>query len=447
MSPKLRALLLCAPFLALGLASPRRAAAQPCDFSAGFAVVQGIVDSAAVVTGASLSIQTADGSVDQSTYFGNFDATTVVPIASASKLLSAVAILSLVDDDLIDLDAPVSTYLPQFVGLKGTMTMRQMFSHTSGLPGGSNHSVLSDDTLTLAQAADQIACCIPLAATPGTQFAYGGLSMHAAGHVAEVVTGQSWATLFAERVATPLGLTDTDYYGFGFTTNPRVAGGARSSLSDYSRVLEMLLNDGLFGGQRVLSRAAVDTMFADQTFGVPIVSSPAPAGVRYGIGVWRNLVGANEEPIRVSSPGAFGFTPWVDVELGAAGVLQIFYSNSLITNDVELLQSAVGQEIAACVPSIGPFQRGDVNQDATVDIADVVALLGYLFPSAPPVPLACADALDANDDGELDVSDPVRLLTLLFGSGNAPLPIPGALVCGRDDTPDELGCLGADACP
>ena len=79
----------------------------------------------------------------------------LIAIASASKWVSAVAILTLVDDGLIDLDAPLSTYLPQFTGSKGTMTVRQMFSHTSGLPGGSSWAVLTDGTITLAEAADE----------------------------------------------------------------------------------------------------------------------------------------------------------------------------------------------------------------------------------------------------------------------------------------------------
>ena len=169
---------------------PSRAAAQMCDFSPVANVAQGIVDDALLVTGASVWLETGDLSVDETFHLGTFDDTTVVPIASATKLLSAVVILSLVDDNLLDLDAPLSSYLPQWTGVAGTMTVRQMFSHTSGLPGGSDHAVLGDDTLTLAQAVEVIRTTIPLAAPPGAEFSYGGLSMHVAGRVAEVVSGQ-----------------------------------------------------------------------------------------------------------------------------------------------------------------------------------------------------------------------------------------------------------------
>ncbi|MEM7163983.1 MAG: serine hydrolase [Planctomycetota bacterium] len=416
---------------------------QPCDFSGVTQVAQGLIDNGFLVNGASVWLETGDLAVSEVHYLGTYDASTVVPIASATKLLSAVAILSLVDDGLLDLDAPVATYLPLWNGARGTMTVRQMFSHTSGLPGGSQHPVLGDDTLNLAQAVEQIRTTTPLDAAPGTQFAYGGLSMHVAGRVAEVVTGQSWAQLFAARVATPLGLTATDYYGFGFTLNPRIAGGARSSLTDYGKVLRMLARDGWHEGVQVLSSAAIQTMTSDQTNGVPIVSSPAPAGVRYGIGVWLNLVAADGTTIRVSSPGAFGFTPWIDLDLRFSGILMIQYLQTLVQSDAEMMQSLARAEVQACLPF---FRRGDVNADQSLDIGDPIALLNFVFPTVPPsIPLACADSLDANDDGAIDISDAVTLLQHLFGANSQPLPFPGG-DCSIDGTPDALTC-SVSVCP
>lgn len=430
-------LLLCPGFAPGGLVFGQ------CDFSPVAQVAQGIVDNALVVNGASVWLETADQSVSESHYLGTFDATTVVPIASATKLLSAVVILSLVDDGMIDLDAPVSSYLPLWSGVSGTMTVRQMFSHTSGLPGGSSHSVLSDSTITLAQAVEQIRTTIVLDAPPGTQFAYGGLSMHVAGRVAEVVSGQSWAQLFNARVATPLGLTDTDYYGFGFTVNPRIAGGARSSLADYGTVLRMLRDGGRWNGQTILSAEAVQTMFADQTNGVPIASSPASDGRRYGIGVWRDLVTPAGAPLRISSPGAFGFTPWIDLDLRLSGIFMVQYLYSLVEADTVTMQTLAHAEVEACRPF---FRRGDVNGDLSVDIGDPIALLNYIFPPVPPsIPLACEEALDANDDGSVDVSDAVRLLQHLFGFNSQALPFP-ADRCGIDGSPDTLTCA-VSTCP
>lgn len=439
--PVRSALVVSCLLLSLAAVSRLPLAAQNCDFTPVVDGLQGVVDGALLVDGAAVWLETGDGSVAEATYLGTYDSATVIPIASASKLLSAVAILTLVDDGLLQLDAPVSTVLPQFTGLKGTMTLRQMFSHTSGLPGGSQQPILADSSITLAQAVDQIACCVQLDAPPGTQFAYGGLSMHVAGRMAEVVTGQSWCELFAQRVATPLGLTSTDYFGLGITANPRVAGGARSTLDDYAKVLRMLRDRGRHDGVSFLSVAALQIMSNDQTAGVPIVDTPAGDDRRYGFGVWLDRVSADGQTLRISSPGAFGFTPWIDLDLHLGGIFMVEYWFSLVRDTFENLQDVARAEVQSCVPA---FIRGDVNLDQSIDISDPIALLAGLFSSPGSVPVGCQDRLDTNDDGAVDLADPVRLLAYLFGP-TVPLPPPGAL-CGLDVSQDILACNVA-SCP
>ena len=430
---------LAATSLLGALAPPATVHAQACDFSAPVALAQGVVDDAIIVTGASFFFESGEGSIGVTEYLGDHDATTRFSIASASKLVSAVAILTLVDDGLLDLDAPVSTYLPQFTGMHGTMTVRQMFSHTSGLPGGSDHAVLSDDTITLAQAADQIAA-MPLDAPPGTQFAYGGLSMHAAGRVAEVVTGQSWTTLFAERVAIPLGLTQTTYDAFGATPNPRVAGGVRSTLADYAKILRMIRDRGRVGATQFLSPTAMQTLTTDQTNGVPIVSTPAGDDRRYTFGAWLDLASPTGETLRTSSPGAWGFTPWVELDQHTAGIFMVLYLFGAVQDDVESMQALCRAQVESCLPH---FRRGDVNGDSAFDLADPIRLLGHLFASDTPLD-GCLDRADANDDGEIDIADAIRLLTTLFV---APIPIPDpGLDCNVDATPDAIVCP-VSSCP
>ena len=81
------------------------------------------------------------------------------------------------------------------------------------------------------------------------------------------------------------------------------------------------------------------------------------------------------------------------------------------------------------------FIRGDANLDGGIDIADAIAILGFLFTQGPG---PCADALDANDDGGVNIADAVYVLNFLFTQGTpppAPHPNPGT-----DPTPDALGC-------
>lgn len=98
-------------------------------------------------------------------------------------------------------------------------------------------------------------------------------------------------------------------------------------------------------------------------------------------------------------------------------------------------------------PTTPQFVRGNCNGlDSSVNIADGIYLLGFLFPGAnPPNVLNCRDACDANDDGQLNIADVIRLLNSLFGSPTVPLPLPNAISgCGDDPTDtDALDCVTA----
>ena len=88
------------------------------------------------------------------------------------------------------------------------------------------------------------------------------------------------------------------------------------------------------------------------------------------------------------------------------------------------------------------FVRGDSNADASIDIADVVFVLEYLFAQGN-VPL-CEDTADSNDDGWIDIADPVFMLNYLYGDGTA--PVAPFATCGVDLTPDALGCDAYPPC-
>lgn len=140
---------------------------------------------------------------------GNQTVASVLPIASATKMPSMLAILTLVDGGILNLDAPIATYLNGLVNVppeKANITMRMLMNHTSGLSGTDDASCLADRTTTLKACAQQI-LNLPLSYAPGTRFDYGGNGMQLAGYVAEVLAGQSWNQFFAQKVGMPLGLT------------------------------------------------------------------------------------------------------------------------------------------------------------------------------------------------------------------------------------------------
>ncbi|MGE3163411.1 MAG: dockerin type I repeat-containing protein [Planctomycetota bacterium] len=87
--------------------------------------------------------------------------------------------------------------------------------------------------------------------------------------------------------------------------------------------------------------------------------------------------------------------------------------------------------------------RGDCNADGTVNVADAVRILSFLFGGAVAPP--CADACDCNDDGVVNIADAIAKLGFLFGAG-APPPAPSPN-CGLDPTADALGCGSFPPCP
>jgi CubicO group peptidase (beta-lactamase class C family) len=303
-----------------------------------FSALDRILKREALTHGGMALVLVKDGEIIYDKGFSGLTGDSVIPIASATKWLSGGVIMALVDEGVLSLDDVASQYLDNYTGLHGNMTVRHMFSHTSGLPAhftstnipGSD-DILGNKNITLAESVDMIAH-VELFAPPGTQFYYGGLSMQVAGGIAEVASETSWQHLFEEKITDPLGMENTDYNGLGYTTNPRIAGSIQTSAHQYMKFLEMLLNNGVYNGTRVLSEKAVAEMLKDQTNGVPIVHSPwaqyehkppVAEEVRYGIGCWREVVDETGKIKEASSQGAFGFSPWIDVDRNLAGVLAV----------------------------------------------------------------------------------------------------------------------------
>lgn len=259
----------------------------------------------------------------------NLDITQQRVIASASKWLSAAVIMSLVDDRKLSLSDTVGKFLPIFSAHgKGNITIRQLFSHTSGFPGDSPQRFEYRQDLTLASAVDSIAVYTDMIHPPGTFFNYGGVSMHIAGRIAEVITGKRWQALFNERIARPCDMEAN--YILVRPANPLIAGGVRTNARDYLNFLEMMVNKGTFHQHRVLSETAVEEMLKDQTAGAQIEHTPYPSNpytpykageVRYGTGNWRDVINAQGVAEENSSPGAFGAHPWIDTRHHVAGII------------------------------------------------------------------------------------------------------------------------------
>lgn len=315
--------------LLVGLASAQEAASRPTTTSRATTFDATRSDAAAErffaksgLAGAGLALGDRTGALHVK-WFGTYGEKTVVPIASASKWLAGSVVMALVDRGKLDLDAPVAKYLPEFAESHPALTVRMLMNHTSGLP--KSDAGVHDVRIPMREAARRAAALDPVAA-PGVHFEYGGVAMQVAGAVCEVVGGKPWRELFTTLIGDPCKLTATRWGALARAPNPMVAGGAWSSLGDYGRFLTMLARGGELDGVRVLSADAVRTLTEDRTGSAEKGDSSLlrALGARgYGVGCWVDSKRKDGTTIEASSPGAFGFLPWVDLEHGTWGVWMI----------------------------------------------------------------------------------------------------------------------------
>ena len=227
-------------------------------------------------------------------------------LGSVSKSITAVAVLQLFERDLIDLDAPVRTYLPGFVvadeAASATITVRHLLHHTSGLSELGYNRVLDRGT-SLEQAVADLEHARPTAPV-GSRFQYFNQGYSVLALLIEVVSGQGYSDYVTEHIFEPLRMTSsfsdrdqaeaaglaqghTKVFGFPvarnlpFTEFALGYGHLISTARDLSRFALAMSGDGSYDGATILSPDSVALM------------RTAPAGVTdtdYGLGwfVWES---------------------------------------------------------------------------------------------------------------------------------------------------------------
>ncbi|MGX7825751.1 serine hydrolase domain-containing protein [Actinokineospora sp. 24-640] len=213
---------------------------------------------------------------------------TVFDLASVSKLFTSLAVMCLVEDGAIAVSDPVAAHVPEFAaGGKAAITIEQLLTHTSGLepwiPLWRNWPDPESRELAALQRA-------PVNA-PGSRYVYSDLNLIALGVLVERVSGLGLDAFLAQRITGPLGLSDTGYNPTAVertaateyqASPPRgmvhgevhdenawslggVAGhaGVFSTARDLAVLGQTILNGGVYGGTRVLSKDSVRAMLTD----------------------------------------------------------------------------------------------------------------------------------------------------------------------------------------
>lgn len=244
-------------------------------------------------------------------------------IASCSKWLSAALIMTFVDEGKLSLEDTVGKYFPGMtINGKGGIKIWQCLSHLTGIKSGTLIESLQmmKEVHSMDEAIEKIAQ-LPMEGEPGKTFHYSNVGLQIAGAVIEKISGLSFEQLFAERIAKPCNMMNTDF-GHGRVALP--AGGAFSTTEDYMNFLVMILNNGSFNGRKILSDSSVIKMQRNYAQDATVVYSPAEAGGwGYGLGEWV-MDNALVRSSSVTSPGLFGSFPWIDNENHYAAFLFCF---------------------------------------------------------------------------------------------------------------------------
>ncbi len=293
----------------------------------GFTAIRTAID-ASPVANVSVAIGTRDGTIFRYQK-GNFSPTAITPIASATKMLSGVTIMRLVEAGRMSLSDNPQKYLPYWTSdpadPRSRVTLRQLLSFTSGFNAGEDDrdTCIFDGDTTIAACARSYYDA-GLQSAPGAAFSYGPAHLQIAGAMAEAATGLSFPQLFRQQVGDVAGMTRTDYL-LASRTNPRLSGGATSTVDDYAAFLNAMLNGRLL--------ADTGSYIADRTAGLPVLYAPdaviKSGQWHYALSSWREcdaptFTGQCATQRLVSSPGAFGWTPWIDYDRGYWAVIGMF---------------------------------------------------------------------------------------------------------------------------
>lgn len=266
-------------------------------------------------------------------------------IASQSKAITATAVMMLWEEGKFRLDDPISKFIPEFKDAqvlksydiatgaletepaRAEMTIRHLLTHTSGIGYGvidgderfrelykkaGVTDLFTTEPVTIGDSVRKLAR-LPLHHHPGEKFTYSeGLDV--LGYLIEVVSGMTFAEFLQSRLFGPLKMRDTGFYQPDSKAGRLVAvqkpengqwvrypvtfydpdypikgaktffsGGAglTSTAFDYATFLQMYLNGGTLGGQRILSRTTVNTVLANQTG--DLMSGGKPGDTYYGL--------------------------------------------------------------------------------------------------------------------------------------------------------------------
>ncbi|WP_322797420.1 serine hydrolase domain-containing protein [Tepidiforma sp.] len=305
---------------------------------------------------------------------------TIFRIYSMTKPLTSIALMQLYERGLVQLDDPVEKYIPEWKNLRvyvmgsgpslvtkpvsRPMTVRDLLSHQSGLTYGflertNVDAMYREKKIGMAELNGTLRSMIealaglPLEFSPGEHWNY-SVSTDVCGYLVEVISGQRFDRYLHEHVIAPLGMVDTAFHVppekqhrfaacYGYAPNgirliddPASSdylheptffsggGGLVSTIDDYFRFCQALLNGGELDGRRIIGRKTLDLMTENHLPDGKDLASHALgrwaettfAGIGFGLGFSVTLDPARAQisgsPGEYSWGGAASTTFWID---------------------------------------------------------------------------------------------------------------------------------------
>jgi CubicO group peptidase (beta-lactamase class C family) len=181
-------------------------------------------------------------------------------IGSLSKSFTAAAVLRLVEDGTVSLDAPVVDYLPDFRvddPRSDRITVRHLLNHTSGLSDQAYPAGAHPPLGTLADRVSDLSSA-RLVADPGTSFNYFNLNYAVAARVVEVVGGEPFAQYVQRNLLEPLGMGDTFEAATGSAASAQAQRLAQGHVLLYGQAMARDELDGFLGGYGGMVSTAED---------------------------------------------------------------------------------------------------------------------------------------------------------------------------------------------
>lgn len=272
-------------------------------------------------------------------------------IYSMTKPIVSLAALMLMEDGLLQMNQPLSQFLPEFanpkvrvgeekVAARREATVHDLLRHTAGFTYG---FLGTNPVQRMYEAHDmvdrrrtnrefcRVLASLPLQDHPGTWFQYGHAT-DVLGAVVEVVSGLTLGQFLARRIFAPLGMEDTAFrvpqekwerVAQPFPADPDSGapvsmldaradlpwesggGGLFGTAHDYARFLSMMAGNGSFGGERLVSRKTVEWMTADHLGATPAYNDLLIPGYGFGLGF-----AVRKETGMAPQPGSVGQYFW-----------------------------------------------------------------------------------------------------------------------------------------